>query len=224
MMILLQNKGVKFESVFVDHGGDYPETYEYVDMLIKKGYPITVIKGEQKGRNKEGVMLNLTEYCKEYRIMPSRQQRWCTDKFKIKPMYAYFKRPCTVFIGFHAGEYQRARPSRDDEITNEFPLIENNIDQAGCVKIIMEAGLLVPMKSGCFYCPFQRIGQFGSLRDKRPELYCITKGIEDNFNERRKEQGKTEYYLKGDMPLDKLVKEDQKELFDGFRLPCQCGQ
>jgi hypothetical protein len=103
-------------------------------------------------------------------------------------------------------------------------LIDYDINQQGCVEIIKKANLPVPMKSGCFYCPYQRVGQFRQLRDQRPELYCIAKSIEDDFNERRQDQGKKEFYLKGDMPLDKLVKENQKEIFDEFRKPCQCGQ
>ena len=217
MMIMLIDQGVEFEAVFADHGGDYPETYEYVELLLKKGYPITVLTVKVDD-------LNLTDYCKKYRIMPSRQQRWCTDKFKIKPMYEYFQRPCTVFIGFHCDEAQRAKPSRDSDIINEFPLIDYGIDQKGCEEIIIKAGLPVPMKSGCYYCPFQRVGQFRKLRDERPELYCTTKGIEDNFNKRREEQGKSPFYLKGDMPIDKLCRDQQDYLFDGWRKPCQCGQ
>ena len=217
MMIMLIDQGIEFEAVFVDHGGDYPETYKYVELLLQKGYPITVLSARVDD-------LNLTDYCKKYRIMPSRQQRWCTDKFKIKPMYEYFTRPCTVFIGFHCDEAQRAQPSRDAGIINEFPLIDYSVDQKGCEEIIIKAGLPVPMKSGCYYCPFQRVGQFRKLRDERPDLYCITKGIEDNFNERRKEQGKSPFYLKGDTPINKLVRDGQDYLFDGWRKPCQCGQ
>lgn len=222
MMILLNEKKIEFESVFVDHGADYPETYKYVDLLKEKGFPITIIKSGDYNKRIKG--LDLTEYCKKYRIMPSRQMRWCTSEFKIIPMYAYFERPCSVLIGFHADEYKRAKPSQDPDITNEFPLIDYDINQQGCVEIIKKANLPVPMKSGCFYCPYQRVGQFRQLRDQRPELYCIAKSIEDDFNERRQDQGKKEFYLKGDMPLDKLVKENQKEIFDEFRKPCQCGQ
>jgi 3'-phosphoadenosine 5'-phosphosulfate sulfotransferase (PAPS reductase)/FAD synthetase len=35
------DEGIDFEAVFVDHGGDWPETYEYVEMFSKK-YPLTL--------------------------------------------------------------------------------------------------------------------------------------------------------------------------------------
>jgi len=216
MLILLTNYHKNFEVVFVDHGGDYPETYKYTAMLQAKGYRITVIKGRYDG-------LNLTEYCHKYRIMPSRQQRWCTAKFKISPLYDYFKYPCTVYIGFDAGEMKRARPSVRDDITNEFPLIEEKIDRAGCERIILSAELPLPRKSGCYYCPFQRINEFVRLRDNYPELWCKTLKLENDFLSRRKEKGQKPFYLKGDMPLEKLVREGQDDLF-GWRKPCQCGQ
>ena len=37
LMLLLEDEGIEFENVFVNHGGDYPETYEYVIYLKDKG-------------------------------------------------------------------------------------------------------------------------------------------------------------------------------------------
>jgi 3'-phosphoadenosine 5'-phosphosulfate sulfotransferase (PAPS reductase)/FAD synthetase len=44
LMLYLLDRGVDFEAVFVNHGTDYPETYEYVQYLKDNGYRITVIK------------------------------------------------------------------------------------------------------------------------------------------------------------------------------------
>tara|TARA_Y100000310_G_C20413341_1_gene683116 strand:+ start:575 stop:817 length:243 start_codon:yes stop_codon:yes gene_type:complete len=59
MMILLNEKKIEFESVFVDHGADYPETYKYVDLLKEKGFPITIIKSGDYNKRIKG--LDLTE-------------------------------------------------------------------------------------------------------------------------------------------------------------------
>jgi len=217
MMILLHHQNAEFESVFVDHGGDYPETYEYVEML-QRHFPITILKTVDD----EKLGISLTDYCHKYRIMPSRSPRWCTAKFKIKPMYRYFKRPCIVYIGFDYGERHRAKPSEDFDVYNENPLIERKIDRKGCEKIILDKGLPLPRKSGCFYCPYQKPSEFIHLRDDYPNLWCKTKRIEDEFLERRKEKGKKPFYLR-DAPLDSLVKEKQTDFF-GWRKPCQCGQ
>ena len=69
--------GVDFEAVFVDHGTDWPETYEYMQMMIGRGYPVTVIKPNVGGFS------NLYDYCLKYAMIPRRNLRWCTEKFKI---------------------------------------------------------------------------------------------------------------------------------------------
>lgn len=214
MMILLKDQGIEFEAVFADHGGDYPETYEYVKMLQGNGYPITVLDCKVGG-------LGLYEYSHKYKILPSRWQRWCTVKFKIKPMYEYFERPCTVFIGFDSDESKRAEPSRDDDIANEFPLIMEGIDRKGCEEYIKKAGLPIPRKSGCYFCPFAGIKDFERLRDNEAVLWCKTKKLEDDAIARRKEQGKSPIYLR-DKPLNAVVQEGQSDLW-GLRKPCQCG-
>lgn len=212
-MIVLSKEGVEFEAVFADHGGDYPETYEYVNMLKEKGYPITVLDCKVDG-------LNLYDYSLKYGIMPSRWMRWCTDKYKIRPLYDYYQRPCIVYIGFHAGETKRAKPSRDKDIYNEFPLIEKGIDQEGCKDVIINAGLFVPRKSGCYFCPFASKKEFEQIRDHNPDLWCKVKKMETTANIRRAAQGKTPIYLK-DKPVDAVVSEGQADLW-GLRKPCIC--
>ncbi len=49
LMLLLEDFGIDFESVFVDTGCEHPETYEYLDYLQKLGYDITVIKPNVEG-------------------------------------------------------------------------------------------------------------------------------------------------------------------------------
>ncbi len=214
MMILLKNKGVDFEAVFSNHGGDYPETYEYVKMLQAKGYPITVL--DCKVEN-----LDLYDYCLEKHIIPSRWMRWCTDKFKIIPLYKYFGRPCVVYIGIDAGEIKRAKPSKDIHIDNQFPLIEEGMDRVACEEYIQKAGLSIPRKSGCYFCPYSKKKDFEDLRNNEPDLWCKTKTLEDNMNATRKEQGKEPIYL-SHKSLDAVVQEGQMDLF-GLRKPCQCG-
>ena len=106
LMLLLEEWGIEFESVFVDHGGDYPETYEYLDYLQNQGYEITVIKPEVEGCN------TILEYCRKYRIIPSFHFRWCTDKFKLRPLKQYIEVPSIMFLGIDNGEQKRAFKNR----------------------------------------------------------------------------------------------------------------
>ena len=70
MMLHLLSQGGKFESVFVDHGTDWPETYQYLELLqtwlVKNKYqPITVLKPDVEGFN------CLYDFCFHKKIIPS---------------------------------------------------------------------------------------------------------------------------------------------------------
>ena len=215
------------EAVFVNHGCDYPETYEYVDYLRKVGYAITEIRPDFRGFD------DLYDYCIDARIVPTRFMRWCTQNFKIKPLHDYFETPCEVFIGIDADEERRAKDSAVDGMTNRFQLIEQGIGRQGCIDIIEAHGLRVPPKSGCYICPFQRRSQWVELNQAHPELWCKAIGLERVNIEAQSERrpGDEPMYL-ADKPLDSIVRakdargryadDDQLDLFDDRR-PCQCG-
>ena len=228
LQLLAIEQGLDFESVFVDHGADLPTTYEYMAMLIGKGYLITVIKPDVTG------VSDLYEYCIKYAILPDRRFRWCTQKFKVEPVGAYYERPALELIGFDAGEAKR-RLSITGKIgvEQDFPLIAAGIDRQGCIDLIKRHGLPVPPKSGCYFCPFQGRRQWQELRKIHPELFCKAQKLEQMTNERRRAVGKGPVYFR-DIPLGDLIQvkdsrgrralQGQTEAFDSFdRPPCRCG-
>lgn len=88
----------------------------------------------------------------------------CSMKFKIRPQELWerrFKnRPITKLVGFEAGEeYRRKRADQKAHVTRkanysyEFPLIQWGWDRDECKARIREAGLPVPPKSSCIFCP-----------------------------------------------------------------------
>jgi len=220
--------GEGFEAVFVDHGTDWPETYEYMNMMIGRGYPVTVIKPDIGG------ISSLYDYCLKYTMIPRRNLRWCTEKFKVKTISPYIKRPCIETIGFDVDEdHRRLRMVGKAEVEQDFPLIAAGIDRGGCVDIIKRHGLPVPKKSGCYICPFQGRKQWIELREKHPDLFCKAKHLEELCNERRAVAGKKLLYFR-DRPLDELIQvkdsrgrlavSGQQEMFDDHdRPPCRCG-
>lgn len=220
MMLMLLDEGVKFEAVYV-WMPDWPETHEYILMLEDNGYPITIITG---GKSHRGVKLgNLYEYAWSQRMMPQRNPRWCTSHFKIAPLSAYFQKPCFVMLGIDAGESHRARLGSINGIENRYPLIEREIDRQECIKIIKEHGLPVPIKSGCYICPFQRVSQIKELRRKHPDLFCKLVDLERRNNAYRETKGKAPYYNMR-KPMDKIINEPDSYLFDEMAYPpCQCG-
>jgi hypothetical protein len=55
-----------------------------------------------------------------------------------------------------------------------------NIDREGCKRIIKEAGLPIPVKSGCYFCPFQSKESLLRLLKKHPDLYAKAEALEKN--------------------------------------------
>ena len=215
MLLLLYDEEQKFESIYVDHGCDWPETRKYVRMIIEK-YPITILKPNVEGYD------NLYSYSDHYKMIPSRKKRWCTDKFKVRIINQYVKKPCFSLIGFSTDEVHRAKMQYEDGIENRFPLIERDINREKCKEIIKAHGLSIPIKSGCWFCPFQRVGQWKKLRQQHPDLYCKAKALEDQEIEARRKIGKGPLYLQK-KPLDKVVRESQGMLFEDMKPSCYCG-
>jgi hypothetical protein len=215
MYLLLLEQGVEFEAVFVDHQTDWPETYEYFDVFVKK-YPVTVLKPSVDGFD------NLYDFCLSKPVIPSIMFRWCTDKFKATVMKKYYQKPAFNMMGIDAGESQRAKIGNVKGIENRFPLIEAGLNRNDCVKLIKRHGLSVPMKSGCYICPFQSASGWRELRRLHPDLFCKTQLLEKKVNDSRFSSGKSNlYFSRG--PLSEAVDERQSKLWlvDEYP-PCNC--
>lgn len=239
----LLDQGMEFESVFANHGSDHPKTYEYIeyfnDELIKRGHnPVTIIPGVYKDKAMEQA-LNLYDYCIEKKIMPSMMFRWCTEKFKIRPVHDYINsqleegEECELLIGIASDEAHRAKPPQNPPtwMRNKifkYPFVEHDIPRDQNVCIIKQHGFDVPPKSGCFYCPYQKVSELKQLYKDEPELYEMAKKIEETVNAKRVAEFKDPLYIKGH-PLKNIVQEGQMEIdlseleiFEENK-PCQCG-
>lgn len=194
MYLNLMDEGVDFEAIFVDHCTDWPETYEYIEMFQTK-FPLTVAKPDVSiGDGGKKRVNNLYDYCYAKKMFPSRVVRWCTADFKRNVLNKYQETPSFVYIGFDYDERHRAKIYSDKGHEFRYPLIEAEITRQDCKDIIKKHGLSIPMKSGCYICPFQRVGQLRKLRQKHPELFCRLEQLEDRNNDERQRLKKKPYY------------------------------
>jgi hypothetical protein len=65
-------------------------------------------------------------------------------------------------------------------ITNLYPLVSQRISRAQCAEIIHQAGLPLPMKSSCFFCPFSSLDRWEWLYRTHPDLYEKARALEEN--------------------------------------------
>jgi len=214
LLLLLTDRGEDFETIFVNHGGDYPETYKYVDYIRGHGFEITEVVPNCRGYN------TLYEYCIGHKIIPTVHFRWCTIEFKVKPYLDYIKPniPCVSFIGFDAGESRRVERSKtrkpryaiERKIKNEFPLFDSGMDRAACIDLIKKHRLDIPPKSGCYFCPFQKNIEYRRLFLEYKDLYRKVEELERN------RVAKNEIYLRGGKPISDIAMSHTEPLTSYF--------
>ena len=180
LLVLKAQGKVDFdEAVFADTGNEQPETYKYWQNVI---IPFCFDNNIDLARiSKEGNTLGEESF--EKHIIPTRQFRSCTDKFKIRVLRKYAltkygkEDKVNFIIGFASDEKERADYC---VLGNKYPLIEMGIDREGCKKIIREVGLPVPVKSGCTFCPFQPKRSWLNLLKNDPDKYAEAEALEKN--------------------------------------------
>lgn len=119
--------------------------------------------------------------------------RACTVDFKIKVVARWLKAhgatpasPATVGMGISLDEFQRMRT--DSSIAYEklaYPLIDLRLDRAQCMQIIERAGLPVPPKSSCWFCPFHTLRRWQEMRQEEPDLFWKAAALEEWINQKR---------------------------------------
>lgn len=119
--------------------------------------------------------------------------RQCTDRYKIKVIADELARrgatednPATVGIGISLDEIHRANNRR--RIAHErvvYPLLDLGLRRTDCQRIITEAGLPIPPKSACWFCPMKRPTEWHELRRTQPELFERACALEDKLVARR---------------------------------------
>jgi len=181
LILLAQGKIAHVDvALFADTGCEMPETYTYIEKVVKpfcktNNINFVTIKNENE---------TLLEHCQKLRLIPSRQQRWCTDKWKKrvirKYLLAHYPNATKIvqLIGYAHGEEKRASNCKAEN--PKYPLIELKITRRKCKNLIRKAGLPVPVKSGCFLCPQKHVKEWIRLYKEHPHLYYVCEQLELN--------------------------------------------
>lgn len=188
---------------FADTGGEQPHTYEYIaifnEWLKKHGLPeITFVFYTDKN----GDRLTLEEECFRSKTLPSIAYGYkkCSLKHKISPQEKFCNNyePCRTewaagrrvhkFIGYDAGETRRVQHAAaidetDKKYEKHYPLYEWGWNRNECVRVIERAGLTLPGKSSCYFCPSMKKKEIQALWTDYPELFNRAVEMEHNAAE-----------------------------------------
>ncbi len=170
--------GNEYEIVFSDVGSESPDTYKYMDYWRGLGNKLTVLIPSVEGYH------NIEDYYRyKVKCPPFRAYRSCTDKFKKRTLERYYgkdpENKVLISMGIAYDERHRARTFETRNYIFEYPLVDEKITRKGCIEIIEDAGLKVPPKSGCFFCPFQPKASWQRLARNHPELYWRAVSLEE---------------------------------------------
>lgn len=204
--------------VFADTGCESAETYRYLAEVSgpyarENGLAITVLGPEWRSAHYKP---DLETYCLQHRMLPGTWVRWCTGKYKIRPIQRFQSisasrvNPVESWIGISTDEPRRARPSDNQLEIKRYPLIELGMDRRDCENAIRDAGLPLPPKSGCWFCPFKRQSEWHKLKREHPNLFARALALESNARGR---DGKMRY-LPIFGSLERVAAQDELPGFD----------
>jgi len=162
--------------------------------------------------------------------MPS--GRTCTQEFKINQINRWLKEngvvktaPARMGLDISIDEYQRMKT--DDPayplIQKEYPLINLRLSRQDCMNVIERAGLAVPPKSACWFCPYHRIKDWQTMKRTTPALFDRAIKLEQSLLSQRARLGKEPIFLTSKLrPLDSVIG-DQSDMFDDVDDACESG-
>ena len=124
-------------------------------------------------------------------------KRQCTREYKVAPLarYLYDRYPAGrigLMLGISVDEYHRMRDSSAARIEHVYPLVDRRLTRWQCRDIIERAGLVVPWKSSCWFCPYRSIRSQWALVQRYPDLAGMAQALEDRINAERRSRGKDE--------------------------------
>lgn len=216
----------------VGDDSEHPDTLKYVNDVAKpyaaaQGVELVELTKTPRGQERTLYGVLTREGSRSINI-PMRMNdtgapgtRSCTSDFKIrriaaaqKEMGATKENPAVVGLGISLDEFQRART--DSGIAwqvLEYPLIDMRLTRQDCINIIARAGLPVPPKSSCYFCPFHSLTEWRRLKEHQPELFAKSAALEKLINDRRSMLGRDPMWLTRMLvPLEQAVQGTQHEL------------
>lgn len=206
MIIRLRREGVPISAIlFADTGGEKPETYAYIAVLNKWLRQNNLPQVERVSyRQSHGRYDTLAGNCIANQMLPSLAYggRGCSGKFKHEPLDGYVlgksrgpwkgegltcaleakARGLPIYraIGYDAGpkDARRANIPDDRHFRYVYPLREFGMDRIECMAEIIRAGLPVPIKSACTFCPASKPAELVWLHALHPDLFMQALMIE----------------------------------------------
>jgi hypothetical protein len=232
LLVLAAQHRIDFSTfLFANVGDDSedPATLEYVERYSKPyaaahGIDLIELSRIRRDGTTETLYGRLTRPESRSLPIPVRMPngapgtRSCTADFKIKVIGRWLRahgasasNPATVGIGISLDEILRVNKRRATPYELPvYPLLDHTppLRRSDCLRIITAAGLPVPGKSACWFCPFRRPTNWAEWRRDRPDIFAKACELEALLNRRREMLGRHPVWLtRFNMPLAEAIGE-----------------
>ena len=146
----------------------------------------------------------------------------CTDHYKIRPIRKYLKERYKtdskpfyqVWVGISKDEEKRMIPKNEQAPKYHqmiYPLLDLNYTRRELIDLIKDNDFELPIKSGCFICPYQGLKGFLEIKTKHPNLFEKAVIMENAYFENNPHR---EYGFLQNSQIKLQTVKDMKSLFD----------
>lgn len=230
IIVELFRLGVEIHCItFADTQAEKPETYQFKEAfdqwLLERGMPpVTRVVSDS-------MYPSLEAECLSKHTMPSIVFgfRSCSDKYKLRPQKKYLKErygdlsSIIIAVGYDFDERRRAENAEKspEKFTRWYPLIDWQWGREECIEAIRQAGLPIPPKSACFFCPSSTKSEVRALALAHPDLAERAMLMESNATSAVKAKGLGRHWSWRD-----VISADEGQLKilppDTVGAPCGC--
>ena len=191
LLLILEGKIEKPQFViFSDTKAEYPLTYIHIDKYAKPICEILDIPFITV-QHQDGIIDGYTNQ----NSIPMAGFRSCTYNYKIRPINKYLTeflgsskikgKPSIIsLIGISTDESKRAIPRNKQSpkwVYLKYPLLELDLSRRQLIDIINKSPYPLPIKSGCFICPYNGLKGFVDLKQNHKDLFKIAVEMEENY-------------------------------------------
>lgn len=241
MLVLAAQGRIDFPLFLMANVGDdseKPKTMAYVREVAAPyaaahGIELVVLDKLRRDGSKETLYGKLTRPGSRSTSIPYRSSpggppmsRSCTVEFKIRVVGRELRRrgasttaPAVVGLGISLDEIHRANRKPQPHEAIVYPLVgigeETGLrmTRQDCAALILAAGLPVPPKSSCYFCPFHTPQTWADMRRDEPALFEKAADLETHLRDRSERDGNGPVYLsRAGIPLRESVDAGQDTL------------
>ena len=181
-------------TIFADTGWEPPAVYEHLKWLKSQlSFDVVIVKEGNirddilNGTNPDGLkFLDIPVFLVNPDGSSSVAARQCTSHYKVRPIHRFLREQLGIprgrrapkgtqvemWLGISADEALRQRPSRDEWITNRYPLVELQFSRAQLLNWFKSnyPDRYLPVSS-CIGCPYHSNSAWKQLKDNDPASF-----------------------------------------------------